>query len=86
MDSKISRPRKKQTRVFNAGNTSPQNTQLGLNRHAVKIVDDLFYHYDRHDETIHKYPLQCLVGRQDERKYLIRLKKVYSVRPKFQDE
>ena len=86
MDSKISLPRKKETRVFNAGNTSPQKTQPGLNRHAVEIVDGVFYHYDRHNGTIHKYSLQYLVGRQDERKYLIRLKKVYSVRPKFQDE
>ena len=76
-----------QTWVFNDGDTSLQNSQSGLNRHAVAVVDGMFYHYDGHDETLHQYQLLDLFGdRQQKQKYLIQIEKVYSVKPKFQEE
>ena len=68
----------KQTLLFIDNNTSPQNTQPGLNIYALAVIDGFFYHYDIHDDTLHKYSLQYLVGdRQKELKYLLRVAKVY---------
>ena len=69
------------------GETCPENTQPRLNRHVVAVIDGLFIHYDIHNGSLFKYPLQYLVGdRQEEKKYLVRVKKVYGVKPKFQED
>ena len=70
---------------FHTINASPEIQQPGLNRHAVVVIDNNFFHYDIHDGTLHRYPIHLLVGkRQDEQKYLVRVEKVYEVRPKHQ--
>ena len=69
------------------GERCPEKTQPGLNRHVVAVIDGLFIHYDIHNGSLFKYPLQYLVGdRQEEKKYLVRVKKVYGVKPKFQED
>ena len=72
---------------FNMINASPELQQPGLNRHAVAVIDSNFYHYDIHDGTLHRYPIQVLVGRrQDEQKNLVRVEKVYEVHPEHQPD
>ena len=73
--------------MFNNADTTPRNEQTGLNRNAVVAVDGLFYDYDVHDWTLHKYQLIYLVGdRQEKLKYLLRVGKVYCVNRQFQHE
>ena len=58
--------------MFNEGDISQQKTHIGLNKHALVVVNGRFYHYDGYDGTLHKYPLLYLVGeKQEESKYLI---------------
>ena len=72
---------------FNLENNAPEQQQPGLNRHAVAVIDGNFFHYDVHDGTLRRYPIHLLVGkRQDEQKYLVRVEKVYEVRPKHQPD
>ena len=67
----------KQTWVLIDGDTSPQNSQPGLNIHAESVVDGMFYHYDGHDATLHQYPLLDLIGDiQEEQKYLLQIEKI----------
>ena len=51
-----------QTWLLNDGDASSHNSQSRLNRHAVAVVDGMFYHYDGHDETLHQYQLLDLFG------------------------
>ena len=52
----------------------------------VATVDNPFCHYDGHDGMLHKHPFQDLVKRHVGNKYLIWVEKVYSIKPKFQEE
>ena len=40
------------------GERCPEKTQPGLNRHVVAVIDGLFIHYDIHNGSLFKYPLQ----------------------------
>ena len=71
--------------LFNEGDASSPNSQPGLNRHTVTVVDGLIYHYNQHDGTLHTFPFAYLVGKYVKNKYLIKVEKVYSIQPKYQN-
>ena len=66
----------KQSWRFETLYACPENQQPGMNRHAVTLIDGVFFHYDIHDGKLHRYSLKYLVGeRQEEHKYLVRVQK-----------
>lgn len=55
-------------------------------RHAVAVVNRLFYHLDNEDMALFEYPISRLVGKQEPFNHFIRIDKVFILRSKNQEE
>ena len=44
----------------------PEIYTVCLSKHVVVLLNGFFYHYDGHDERLHKNPIDCVVGRHEE--------------------